>query len=163
MPQPADSGKKCLNFLYYLNGKNRLFGMILKSRLMRYIFLVLGFLANLSLQGQEITVSEELPMRNEYAYSLLGWVNGDLLLFRDKGHEYYIQAFDEELHVKWEREIYLGDRKTDIIGIVAREDRFHLIYGIHYKGDYFIYDRSYAHDISLLDTMEIAKLESIYL
>jgi hypothetical protein len=101
---------------------------------MRYFFLVLGFLVNLPLQAQEITVSEELPMRNEYAYSLLGWVNGDLLLFRDKGHEYYIQAFDEELHVKWEREIYLGDRKTDIIGIVAREDRFHLIYGVHYKG-----------------------------
>ena len=136
--------------------------MVIKPRLMRYFFLVLG-LVNLSLQAQEITVSEELPMRNEYAYSLLGWVGGDLLLFRDKGHEYYIQAFDEELHVKWEREIYLGDRKTDIIGIVAREDRFHLIYGIHYKGDYFIYDRSYAHDISLLDTMEIAKLESIYL
>src|SRR6478736_8627449 len=112
--------------------------MVLKLRLTRNIFILLGFLATLSLQGQEITVSEELPMRNEYAYSLLGWVGGDLLLFRDKGHEYYIQAFDEQLHVKWEREIYLGDHKTDIIGIVAQKDRFHLIYGVHSKGDYYI-------------------------
>jgi hypothetical protein len=31
------------------------------------------------------------------------------------------------------------------------------------KGNYYLYDRSFAHDVSLLDTMEIARLESIYL
>jgi len=126
-------------------------------------FFFLAFLASLSLHAQSITVSEELPMRSEYAYSLLGWVDKDLLLFRDKGHEYFIQAFDEDLHVKWEREIDLGDRKSDIIGIVVQPDRFHLLYGFHFKGDYYIYDRSYAHDLSLIDTFVVAKLESTYL
>lgn len=123
---------------------------------------ILGVLLSMPAHAQEITVSEELPMRSEYAYSLLGWIDGDLLLFRDKGHEYYIQAFDEELHVKWEREINLGEHKSDIIGIVARQDRFHLIYGFHWKGDYYLYDRSYSHDLSLLDTMVIGKLENSY-
>jgi hypothetical protein len=133
------------------------------SRITGYSIPCLVLLVSVPLYAQEITVSEELPMRSEYAYSMLGWVDGDLLLFRDKGHEYFIQAFDEELHVKWERELYLGERKSDIIGIVARKDRFHLIYGVHYKGDYFLYDRSFAHDVSLIDTMEIGKLESTYL
>jgi hypothetical protein len=133
------------------------------SRLAGSVVLLFGLLASLPLRGQEITISEELPMRSEYAYSLLGWVNGDLLLFRDKGHEYYIQAFDEELHVKWERELDLGDHRTDIIGLIGEKDQFHLIYGVHIKGDYYLYDRSYAHDVSLIDSMQIGKLESVYL
>ncbi len=132
------------------------------TQMMGFISLFLSLLMSLPLQAQEIIISEELPMRNEYAYSLLGWVDGDLLLFRDKGHEYFIQAFDKDLHIKWEREIDLGDRKSDIIGLVAKSDRFYLIYGVHNKGDYNLYARSYAHDISLLDTIDIGKLGSEY-
>jgi len=163
MAKPADFSKNCVPFQYLPDNKNRLRGMRYFPRLTGGIFFFLGLLASTCLHGQEITISEELPMRSEYAYFLIGWVDGDLLLFRDKGHEYFIQAFDEELHVKWERELDLGDHRSDIIGIVAEKDRFHLIYGIHIKGDYFLYDRSYAHDVSLMDTMQIGKLESVYL
>ncbi len=56
-------------------------------------FALLGFFA----QSQAITISEELALRNDYDYPILGWVGGDLLLFRDRGHEFFVQAFDEEL------------------------------------------------------------------
>ena len=40
------------------------------------------------LAGQTITISEELPLRNDFSYTILGWIDEDLLLFRDKGHEF---------------------------------------------------------------------------
>ncbi|HJW30828.1 MAG TPA: hypothetical protein VJ508_16450, partial [Saprospiraceae bacterium] len=83
-----------------------------------------------SAQSQSITISEELPMRSDYAYTIMGWIGGDLLLFRDKGHEFFVQAFDTDMHLKWEREVYLGDHKADVIGIVAHPNRFHVIYGM---------------------------------
>jgi hypothetical protein len=114
-------------------------------------------------RSQVITISEELPLRNDYSYTILGWVYDDLLLFRDRGHEYFVQAFDKDLHVKWEREIYLGDKRSEIIGLVAHDDRFHLIFAQREKGDYIIYDRSYAHDLSPIDSAVIDTISNIFL
>ena len=113
--------------------------------------------------AQQITISEELPLRNDYAYTILGWVGEDLLLFRDKGHEFFIQAFDEEMHLKWEREILLGPRKADIIGVVSQPGQFHLLYGMREKGDYILQHRSYDHTVSLMDTMTIDTIYNIFI
>jgi hypothetical protein len=113
--------------------------------------------------AQVITISEELPMRSDYTYTIIGWVDGDMLLFRDKGHQFYVQAFDEELHLKWEREIYLGDHKADIFGVIAHDDQFHLIYGVRNKGDYFFYHRAYTHDVSLVDSTQFGQVENVFL
>lgn len=117
----------------------------------------------LNAHSQAITISEELPLRNDYSYTILGWIYGDLLLFRDRGHQYFVQAFDEDLHVKWEREIYLGDRRSDIIGLVAHDTQFHLLYGQRDKGDYIIYHRSYAHDLSLIDSNTVDTIANAFL
>ncbi len=113
-------------------------------------------------RSQSITISEDLPLRNDFAYTLLGWVNHNLLLFRDKGNQFFIQAFDEDLHLKWERQIYLGDRKADIIGMLAHEDRFHIIYGLRDRGLYRLHHRSYAHDVSLIDSSLIEVISDVF-
>src|SRR6187397_2980445 len=99
---------------------------------------VLGYISF----GQAITISEELPLRNEFNYTILGWISGDLLLLRDKGHEFYVQSFDNDLHLKWEREISLGTDKTDLIGVVSHNDRIHILFGMREKGTYYIQHRS---------------------
>lgn len=113
--------------------------------------------------AQSIIISEELPLRNDYAYTILGWIDGDLLLFRDRGHEFFIQAFDEELHLKWEREIMLGPRKADIIGVIGHASTFHLLYGMRDKGNYVIQHRSYDHTVTLIDSMTLDIVENIFI
>ena len=115
------------------------------------------------LAGQTITISEELPLRNDFSYTILGWIDEDLLLFRDKGHEFYVQSFDEEMHLKWEREIYIGPRKADIIGIVSDTNRFHLIVGMREKGDYILQHRIYDGSITLTDTMTLDTMQNIFI
>lgn len=116
-----------------------------------------------SASSQSISISEELILRNDYAYTVLGWVKEDLLLFRDKGHQFFIQAFDKDLRLKWEREMVLGDGRADIIGIVSSADRFHLIYGIREKGDYYIRHYSYNDDVILLDTATIDVFPNVFM
>jgi hypothetical protein len=113
-------------------------------------------------KAQIISISEELILRNDYAYTILGWVENDLLLFRDKGHSFFVQAFDKDLHLKWEREIYLGDSRADIIGIVTHDDRFHILYGMRQKGDYYVRHKSFSHDINLVDTSTLVIYENIF-
>ena len=136
--------------------------MISRTTYLFYSILLLCFFV-LNAKAQVITISEELPIRSDYHYTIVGWVGGELLLFRDKGHEYYVQAFDEQLHLRWEREIYLGDHKADIFGLVAHDDRFHLIYGVRNKGDYFFYHRSYGHDVTMIDSSQFGKIENVFL
>ncbi|MEP6647825.1 MAG: hypothetical protein ABJC12_12120, partial [Saprospiraceae bacterium] len=126
-------------------------------------FPVILFMYILPAHGQSITISEELALRNDYDYTILGWVSGDLLLFRDRGHQFFIQAFDEELHLKWEREVSLGPHKADIIGVVSHPDRIDIIYGIREKGDYYLKHRSYDHSITLIDTMTLGIVENIFI
>jgi hypothetical protein len=126
-------------------------------------FTILSFGFSESILSQKITISEELLLKNDYAYTILGWVEKDLLLFRDKGHAFYVQAFDEELHLKWEREIILGESRADIIGIVAQDDRFHLIYGMRERGDYFVRHCAFSHDVNLLDTSTIAFFQNVFI
>lgn len=134
------------------------FDSLLKS-LVSIIFTVLS----IPLCSQEITISEELPLRNDYAYTILGWVGNDLLLFRDRGHEFFIQAFDEEMHLKWEREILLGPRKADIIGIIGHSNKFHLLYGTRDKGDYILQHRSYDHSVTLIDTTTLDIVQNVFI
>ncbi len=136
--------------------------IFLRHRVKICTLIILGCLYA-AVHGQVITVSEELPLRNDYDYTILGWVGGDLLLFRDKGHQFFIQAFDEELHLKWEREILLGPYRADIIGVVAHSDRIHLLYGIRDKGDYFIQHRSFDHSITLIDTMSLDVVKNVFI
>lgn len=132
-------------------------------RLNYFLAISILWLANSLSTAQAITISEELPLRNDYDYTILGWVEDDLLLFRDRGHQFFIQAFDEDLHLKWEREILVSDHKADVIGIIAQSDRIHLIYGVREKGDYFLEHRSYDHTISLIDTMNIGVIQNVFI
>lgn len=127
----------------------------------------IGLLSLLFLTGyahsQTITISEELPLRNDYSYTILGWVGSDLMLFRDKGNVFYVQAFDEEMHLKWEREIIIGPRRGDIIGVVSRADQIHLMVGMREKGDYHLQHRVYNAEITLVDTTEIGVVKDIFI
>jgi hypothetical protein len=112
--------------------------------------------------AQVITISQELGLKNDYAYSILGWVEDDMLLFRDKGYKFFIQSFDRNLHLKWERELYLGESRADIIGAIAHHDRFHVLFGIRIKGVYHIQHHVYDHSVNLIDSSSLSAYENAF-
>jgi hypothetical protein len=135
---------------------------ILRIRLVMLFILASCLMAPVA-KTQSITISEELLLRNDYAYTILGWVDNNLLLFRDKGHAFFIQAFDKDLHLKWEREIVLGESRADIIGIVTHDDRFHVLFGMREKGNYYVHHFSYNKEVTLIDTAIITIFENVFI
>src|SRR5690606_31900954 len=74
-----------------------------------------------------------------------------------------VQAFDEEMRIRWEREVYLGDRRADILRTIGESDRFHVIYGMRDRGDYFLYHHVYDPDINLIDSSMIEVVRNVFL
>ncbi len=135
----------------------------------RYRTVWVGFVVALAvsfsipqLAAQAITISQEIGLKNDYAYSILGWVENDMLLFRDKGNRFFVQAFDRKLHLKWERELFLGDGRPDVFGIVTHEDRFHVLFGSRIKGVYHIQHYEYGHDVTLIDSSSLSIYENSF-
>jgi len=120
-----------------------------------------GFMMPL-LNAQVITISQELALKNDVAYSILGWVDDDMLLLRDKGYKFFVQSFDRNLHLKWERELFLGEGRADIIGAIADTDRFHVLFGIRIKGVYHIQHYIYDHSVNLIDSNSLSVYENAF-
>lgn len=112
--------------------------------------------------AQVITVSEEVSIKTDYSYTIIGKIGDRVLLFRDQSNKFEVQAFDENMRLSWTRELDFERNRPEIIGINKTEGEFHLIYGYRDKGDYFIRHHSYDGKANLLDTMTIAVLEKQY-
>ena len=90
--------------------------------------LPLGFVA------QTVTVSEDLSIRNDKFYTLVGKMKNRLLVFRDKATEFEVQAFDERLRRSWSKTIELDKKRPEILEVIPGQDYFSIIYRFKHKG-----------------------------
>jgi len=121
--------------------------------------MMLSHLANLttSLVAQVVTVSEELTIRNDIAYEIVGKLKERTLLFRVKENEYEVQAFDEKLRLSWSKEIEFEKKKVDIIEIVPspNNEEFYVIYQYRKKGHPILKLHTYDPAANLRDSITI--------
>jgi hypothetical protein len=119
-------------------------------------------LACMPLQGQNIVVSEEVPLKNDYAYEIIGKLNGNILLFRDMQNQYEVHAFDQELRWRWQRVIAFEKRNAQVIAVVPGDTSFHVIYGYRDKGDYYLKHNHYDAHVRVIDSTTISVIKSLY-
>ena len=127
-------------------------------RLKCTIFLFLGLLSS-TVSAQVITVSDELNLRSEYVYDLLGRVGENILVIRDGINEFDIQAYDDAMAMTWEVEERLDSRKAKIIDVVAHDQSFNVIYSVDHRDTLFIKSRQYDEKVKVVheDTLQILK------
>ena len=106
---------------------------------MAFIFLGLAWYSS----AQRVTVSKEMVIRNDFAYDVIGMVDENILLYRDKGNERVVEVFDKNLKHLFEREIILETNKADIYAIVPQDTVFSVIYGYRKKKYYNIDSKAY--------------------
>ena len=86
--------------------------------------------------AQVITVSDELSLKTEYVYDLLGRIGENILVIRDGINEFDIQAYNDDMSMTWQVEERLDNRKAKIIDVVTHDNAFNviirLIIEIHY-------------------------------
>jgi len=116
------------------------------------IFLAIFLLIN-DLSGQSVTVSKELSIRSDVAYDLIGLVQDQILLYRDKGTERVVEVFDKNMKHLYDKEIVLEKRNADIYGVIPQDTSFSIIYGYREKRLYYMRARKYNQNGTMIDSV----------
>lgn len=97
-------------------------------------FLILNFIG----YSQKVTVSDEITLRNDLSYDIIGKIDSTVLLFRDRGNKYELKTFDQNLKHKEDIEITLSDRSCNLFSSLPGDSSFFVCYGYRNKGKYYI-------------------------
>ncbi|MDF1696561.1 MAG: hypothetical protein P1U56_12040 [Saprospiraceae bacterium] len=124
---------------------------------LRYILALVIIASILPLQAQRVTVSKEMSIRNDFAYDIIGKVDENILLYRDKGNEKVVEVFDINMKHLYDREIILEDNRVDIYCIVPQDTAFTIIYGYRQKRLYNMRARKYNSSGTMIDSVTFLK------
>lgn len=105
--------------------------------LYRWLLIILGLLP-VGLWGQKLLLSEELPMRSDVSYDIIGELKGRVLIFRNRVDNFEVQAFDDQMRSIWSKPIELEKRNPSVMGINTVRDSFLIFYHAREKGNTLI-------------------------
>ena len=124
--------------------------------MIKHFFLTSLFsLLSISVWSQKVTVSEDINLRSDYVYDILGKVDGKILLYRDKGFNHILQIFDDNLWEKESVELQFEKKRIDAVGLISGEKDFSFFYNYRKKGDQILACRKFDSGGNLLDTATI--------
>ena len=107
--------------------------------------------------AQTVTVSKEMAIRNDMAYDIIGLVQDNILLYRDKGNERVVEVFDKNMKHLFDREIILERKKANVYAIVPQDSVFTIYYGYRVKKFYNMKARKYNSFGALIDSVTFLK------
>ena len=124
---------------------------------MKYLLssiIVLVFLC-VETTAQTVMISDEITIRNDVAYDIIGKMKGRTLLFRARENEYEIQAFDDKLRMSWEKELEFEKKKVEIVDVVSSPEDFHIVYQYRKKGHPILKIHKYDAAANLKDSITV--------
>jgi hypothetical protein len=108
------------------------------------------------LRGQTAIISDPLSIRNDYGYELIGRLRDRILLFRDKFNEFEIQAFDNQMHLAWSKELDDLDRRgIQIVAVIPGRNDFTVIHKQRRRGNTSLRIHKYDPGANLIDSMTL--------
>jgi hypothetical protein len=122
---------------------------------MKYFCLLLGIFCFGFVFAQKVTVSEQIVLRSDIAYNLLGEMGGRTLLLRDMGVKFEVVGFDKALKQSWQKELELDRRQPKIISVIPGDTSFSIVYKFKQKSDLITKIHKYGPGANLLDSITI--------
>jgi hypothetical protein len=127
----------------------------MKQSIFSLLMLVFAFQGT----AQEILMSEELAMRTDYQYEIIGKVGEKILLFEKETNEFIIQAFDKDLKNLKETKLELGKSYLKFIGLTSTSNDFTILFSHRIKGETCVSAHKYNSKVQLLDSMTMKVYE----
>ncbi len=110
------------------------------------------------MQAQEVLISKDINVRNDQKFLLLGKIDENILLFRDRDQQQFVEVFDENLKFKYQREVSIENRGTKIYAVIPQEESFHVIYGLMDRDSVRLRQRIVDGKGELVDSLELSAL-----
>ncbi len=127
-------------------------------RVLRAVFSLFWLLAaHLDTAGQgKVLVSDAIPLRNDYGYELIGRLKDRILLFRDKYDEFEVQAFDNQMHMSWNRKLDDLDKNgIQVLAVIGGKNDFTVVFKIRRRSTTVLRVHKYDPGANLIDSMTV--------
>jgi len=105
--------------------------------------------------AQVVTISEDLTLRTDVAYEIIGKMKGQHLLLLDKENSFFVHAYDEELKMSWDKELELEKRRPELLGTTSNSKHFFVAYQHRWKGETILKVHQYDAGANLVDTATV--------
>jgi len=110
--------------------------------------------------AQVLTLSDELTMRSDTEYDLVGKLGGRVMLLQDRGTKHLLTAYDRNMRQSWEKELELRGRNIRLLTTIAKQDGtgFDLLYLFRKGGRNFLQLDNYNPAGNLRDSVTLLDL-----
>jgi hypothetical protein len=110
------------------------------------------FILPYTLYSQDILVSEDMPLRNDVSYELIGELRGNILLYHNRNTEHEIQCFDPRMQLDWSKELEFERKTAKTMGVFSYGDDFYIFYHYRKKGNTLVKVHRYDAGANLKDS-----------
>lgn len=111
---------------------------------------------SLQLSAQVLTVSDEINLRSDTEYHLVGKSGGKVMLLQDRTTKHFVTAYDRRMQESWEKELELRGRNIRIIDVLQSKRGFQLLYLYRQNSKNYLQLDSYDPAANLRDSTTIA-------
>lgn len=125
---------------------------------MRHLLLLLLLSFSTLSYAQVLTISEEMPMRSDTEYHLVGKLGGKTILFQDRATKHTVTAFDRRMKESWEKELELRGRNVKVIEIIEHSQGFRILYSFRKKGRNYLQLDAYDPAANLRDSVTLDEI-----
>lgn len=114
------------------------------------------------MSAQVITVSDDLSVRNDLGFDILGEMKGNLLLFRDRTTRFEVQAFNDKMRATWTKELFLDKRRPQIVDVISDKESFCVFYHFKRKGNTILKAHKYDPAANLIDSVVVKDFGPVF-
>jgi hypothetical protein len=115
-----------------------------------------------SLAAQKVTFSEDIPLRSDASYQIIGQLKGRLLLFRDRTTSFEVQGFNERMKEIWSKEIDLDKRLPVVLSLSTGREDFCVFYRFRQRSHTILKAHKYDAGANLLDSTTVKNLGYVF-
>ncbi len=105
----------------------------MKKILLLLVFISSVFLGSVAAQPA-FAASEEISVRSDNGYEILGKIDGKIVLFRDRKTSFEALAFDEKMQTSWKKELRLVGKNVKVLTAIGAKNDFCVFYQARQKG-----------------------------
>lgn len=129
---------------------------------MRQFLSIIALLSALWVSAQQITVSDEIALRSDIGYEIIGKLGGHVLLFRNQSTAFEVEAYNRNMQLSWTKELVLDRRAPRLVGITADADDFSLVYLFRQSNETILKVHKYDPAANLIDSITIKNLGYLF-
>ncbi|MBC7885256.1 MAG: hypothetical protein H7X99_07260 [Saprospiraceae bacterium] len=130
----------------------------MKYYLIFFFFILTGIWSAVVI-GQKVTVSNEINIRNNYAYDILPNIDDHIIFYHDKGFEQNFEIYDQQLRYKTSRQGEFEKKNINPIGVLSKDTSFNFYYSYRDDGYTFVRVNQYDKYVSLIDSATLTVKE----